>query len=37
MNEVKKYYDSYGPAQKFITAGSFINTANGGNATVNIN
>ena len=37
MNEVKKYYDSYGPAQKFITAGSYVNTANGGNNTVNIN
>ena len=37
MNEVKKFYDSYGLANKFITAGSWINTQNGGESTVTIN
>ncbi|MBQ9137794.1 MAG: calcineurin-like phosphoesterase C-terminal domain-containing protein [Alistipes sp.] len=36
MNEVKKYYDSYGPAKSFISAGSYTNTAYGGSSTVNI-
>lgn len=37
MNEVKKYYDTYGPAHKFITAGSFVNTAGGGSSERKIN
>jgi hypothetical protein len=37
MNEVKKYYESYGPAKKFIDAGSYVNTANGNETTVKIN
>lgn len=36
MNEVKKYYESYGPANSFINAGTYVNTANGGNNTVTI-
>ena len=37
MNEVKKYYETYGPAQKFINAGSYMNTANGNETAVSIN
>jgi hypothetical protein len=37
MNEVKKYYENYGPAKNFISAGSYINTANGADQTVTIN
>lgn len=36
MNEVKKFYDSYGPAKSFITAGSYVNTADGGSSTTTI-
>ena len=37
MNEVKKFYEAYGPANSFFTAGSYINTAYNQNATVTIN
>ena len=37
MNEVKKYYDTYGPAKNFFSDGSYTNTANGGNTTVTVN
>lgn len=36
MNEVKKYYNNYGPAKQFMTDGSYTNTANGGEVKVTV-
>ena len=36
MNEVKKFFDTYGPAKSYITAGSFTNTAHGANSAYKI-
>lgn len=36
MNEVKKFFDTYGPASTYINAGSFINTAHGANSAYKI-
>lgn len=36
MNEVKKFFDTYGPANNYITAGSFTNTAHGANSAYKI-
>lgn len=37
MNEVKKFFDSYGLASKFIKAGSFVDTAYGNEKQTTIN
>lgn len=36
MNEVKKFFTSYGLASKFINAGSYVNTQGGGEHTTTI-
>ena len=36
MNEVKKFFDTYGPATTYINAGSFTNTAHGNNSAYTI-
>jgi hypothetical protein len=36
MNEVKKFFDTYGPASTYINAGSFTKTAHGANSAYKI-